>query len=83
MPAPKGNKNALGCQTSGRPPKYDLIQEAKDLLEFSKQESCWTLEDFTDDKEYCASELSYFAKRSIEFSKALKKAKERISIGCK
>ena len=62
----------------GRPRKYDLIEEAKDLLEWSKLDNALTLYDFTDDKDYLASELSGFAKAEPEFAKALKKAKERI-----
>lgn len=78
MAPPKGNKYALGSTTSGRKPKYDLEVEAEKLLEYSKRDDCICLEDFTDDKDYCASDLWYFASRSDVFSKALKKAKDRI-----
>ena len=64
----------------GRPRKYDLIQEAKDLDDWSKKDNSYSLYEFTHSKDYLASELSYFAKESIEFSKSLQKAKERISI---
>lgn len=78
MAAPKGNQYAKGNPNSGRPPKYNLEKEASDLLLFSKRETCLSLEDFTDDKDYCASDLCEFARRSEVFSAALKKAKERI-----
>lgn len=78
MAAPKGNQYAKGNPNSGRPPKYDLEKEAAELLEFSKRDSCIKLEDFTYNKDYCASDLCDFARKSEVFSSALKKAKERI-----
>ena len=77
MGAPKGNKHAVGNK-GGRPRKYDLELEAKELLDFSLKDECLSLEDFTNLKEYCASDLSRFASESLEFCEALKKAKERI-----
>jgi len=80
MAAPKGNQYAKGCTTSGRPPKYDLIEEAKDLDEWSKTADADSLYSFTYHKDYLASELCEFARRSDEFAVSLKKAKERIAI---
>jgi hypothetical protein len=80
MAAPKGNQYAKGCETSGRPPKYDLLVEAKDLNEWSKTPDADSLYSFTYNKDYLVSELWEFAKRSDEFADALKKAKERIAI---
>lgn len=77
MPAPKGNQYAVGNE-GGRPPKYDLEQEARDLLEWSLLDNATTLYKFTNEKDYCASELCEFARRSDVFAAALKKAKERI-----
>lgn len=78
MAAPKGNKYAKGNPNSGRPPKYDLEQEAKDLLEWSLSDAATSLYQFTNEKPYLASELREFALRSEVFAVALKKAKERI-----
>lgn len=77
--APIGNQNAKGSTTNGAPEKYDLEKEAQDLLDWSKKDNSFSLYDFTDPKDYAAKDLSYFASRSIVFSDALKKAKERIS----
>lgn len=80
MPAPLGNKNALGCTTSGSPPKYDLSKEAADLLEWSLLPDSTSLYAFTDKKPYWAEQLCQFAKQSVEFSSALRKAKDRIAL---
>lgn len=64
----------------GRPRKYDLVEEAKKLDDWSKKENSFSLYEFTDDKDYLAQELSRFADECYEFSLALKKAKERISL---
>ena len=77
MPAPKGNQYAVGNQ-GGRPPKYDLEQEAQDLLDWSKLDNSICLHGFVDDKEYVPEQLCQFAKQSEVFSLALKKAKSRI-----
>ena len=80
MPAPKGNQYAKGNPSgkAGAPPKYDLEAEAKDLLEWSEGDTATSLYQFTNEKEYLASDLREFALRSEVFSVALKKAKERI-----
>ncbi len=75
--APKGNKNALGNQ-GGRPPKYDLLIEAQELLEWSLKDDSTAIYQFTNLKEYCADELNDFADRCSVFALALKKAKERV-----
>lgn len=74
--APKGNKNALGSTTNGRPPKYDLEKEAADLLEWAKKPSSTAIYQFTRDKDYLADELDEFADRSVVFALSYKKAKE-------
>ncbi len=75
--APKGNKNAVGNK-GGRPPKYDLLKEAEELLSWSSKDDSTSLYQFTDRKDYLAEQLSQFAEREPEFASALKKAKERI-----
>jgi len=77
--APIGNKNAVG-HGCGRPPTYDYEEEARKLLEWSLRDDALRLYGFTDDKDYCTSDLSFFAEKSIIFSKALSKAKERLAI---
>lgn len=65
---------------AGRPKKYDLLEEAKALDQWSQKEDSFSLYEFTDLKDYCASDLSCFAKECEEFRISLKKSKERISI---
>lgn len=76
--APFGNQNALG-HGCGRPPTYDYEEEARKLLEWSLRDDALRLYGFTDDKDYCTSDLSFFAEKSVIFSKALVKAKERLA----
>ena len=64
----------------GRPRKYDLIEEAMALDEWSKLQNSYSLYQFTDLKPYCAQELSRFAGESEEFYESLKKAKERLNL---
>jgi hypothetical protein len=74
----KGNKAAVGSENSGRPRKYDYIQEAKELDEWSKKPDSTAIYQFTYDKDYLADELDEFADREPVFALALRKAKERI-----
>jgi len=79
MPAPLGNQYAVGNQ-GGRPPKYDLVKEAQELLEWSKNPTSLCLYQFTFDKPYLAVQLTEFAQQNEEFSLALRKAKERLVV---
>ncbi len=72
-----GNQNALG-HGFGRPSKYDLVKEAKDLDEWSKKPDSTSLYQFTNDKDYLHDELDDFADRCPIFALTLKKTKERI-----
>lgn len=74
----KGHPPLPGCETGGAPPKYDLLKEAQDLLDWSTKPDSTTLYDFTYFKDYLATELTVFAQREPKFALALKKAKERI-----
>lgn len=65
-------------QSVGRPPKYDLIEEARLLDEWSIKPNSTSLYQFTDEKTYLAQDLSVFASACDEFNLSLKKAKERI-----
>ena len=78
-PAPLGNQYAKGCTTSGRPPIYDYVKEAQDLLDWSLRDDALRLYGFVDDKPYNWDNLREFAEKSTEFSQALVKAKARIA----
>jgi tetratricopeptide (TPR) repeat protein len=81
MAAPRGNKYAAGCNTSGRPMKYTpevKKKEFKDLLEWSKKPTSFNLLDYTYDKDYTLSMLGEWARENDEYSRAYRKAKERL-----
>jgi hypothetical protein len=62
----------------GRPAKYDLIQEANDLIAWAKNDNSINLLQFTNTKPYSAVKLSDFAKENEYFGEALRKAHEII-----
>lgn len=72
---PPYNVNGEG----GRPPKYDISQEAKDLLEWSLKEDSDSLYAFCRNKPYRTWQLWDFSQRSDEFDEVLKKVKENIA----
>jgi len=75
----KGNKLAVGNPNSGAPRKYDLLQEAAELLEWSKQDNALRLYDFTNDKDYPTQRLEAFSKQERVFFDALIIAKNRLA----
>lgn len=75
----KGDRAAAGCKTNGAPRKYDLLQEAAELLEWSKQDNALRLYDFTNDKDYPTQRLEAFAKQEPIFLDALIIAKNRLA----
>jgi len=77
MPAPKGNKNALGCENSGRPP-VDLQKMAKELIEWSYQPDALNLIGFSSPRRMSVTKLPEWADRDVEFREALTIAKENI-----
>lgn len=64
----------------GAPRKYDLKQEAKDLMAWANRDTSLRLYGFTDDKDYCAAELKDFANCDNDFALALCKAKEKLAL---
>lgn len=74
---PKGNKHALGCETSGRPTIYDRKQIAKDLIEWAMKPDSINLCKFCalHDPMIAPSYLSIWADEDKEFSKAYEIAK--------
>lgn len=79
MAAPKGNKNALGNENSGRP-AVDLIQMAKDLIEWSYQPDALNLIGFSSPRRMSVTKLPEWAEKNVEFREALNLAKENIGI---
>src|SRR5271169_2760023 len=63
----------------GRPKEYDLVQEAKELDEWSLKEDSINIYGFINPKPYVAQQITQFAKQCEEFSLSLNKAKQRIS----
>jgi hypothetical protein len=78
MPAPKGNKNALG--NSGRPRKHDLKQLAIDLEEWAKKEDSTNLCGFAYEKFMPAITLYEYAAADVEFRYVYNAVKNIIAI---
>ena len=74
--APFGNQNGLG---HGRPPEYDVIKEADELLAWAKKDQAIILLDFVNPKPYTRHKLAEFARQSDYFRRALEKAHELIA----
>ena len=62
----------------GRPPKYDLEREAKELLDWAKNPDSTAIYQFTRLKDYLYEDFEDFASKSAVFSEAYKKAKELV-----
>ena len=78
MAAPKGNKNASGNHTP-KPSKYTpeyLTQLASKMLDWFSQEENWWLKDFAIQQKMPWADYCELAKRSVEFSQALKICKD-------
>ena len=83
MGAPLGHPPYNVNGEGGVKPKYDeefYNKEADELLEWSTLYSSFRLYGFTNTKDYCVDDLQYFASRSDRFSRALRKAKERLAL---
>ena len=77
MPAPKGNKNAIGNK-GGAPEKYtdELISlEAKAFLDWMKLPESIFFKSFAIERGYHPNRLQEFANKSVEFSGVLEIAK--------
>lgn len=78
MPAPRGNKNAVGNK-GGAPEKYTdewIAQEAKLFLEWMKLPESIFFKSFAIERGYSPQRLTEFASRSVEFSEVLSRAKD-------
>lgn len=79
MAAPKGNKNGLGNENAGRP-SVDLIQMAKDLVEWSYQPDALNLIGFSSPRRMSVTKLPEWAEKNVAFREALNLAKENIGL---
>lgn len=76
MAAPKGNKFAESCETSGRPRNFNLEEEAVKLYEWAKQEDSLVLRLFSAHRGYSSPDKMFeYCKMSDEFRKAYNMAK--------
>lgn len=83
MGAPKGNKNAgIGNKNAlgndGGRPAMDLVQLAKDLIEWSYQPDALNLIGFSSPRRMSVTKLPEWAERDSEFREALCLAKQNI-----
>lgn len=63
----------------GRPPIYDLKEQAKAIEEWSKLDNATALVQFCNKQDICPDYIYDWRDKSPEFSEALKKAKSRIA----
>lgn len=73
--AQPGNKHALGCKTSGRPPIWDPVYEAQYMLEWIKDPDHFIFNELYAERGYCPQRASEWAKQYHEFAEAYNKAK--------
>lgn len=64
----------------GRPPKYDLIEQAKAITEWSKKDDATALCQFCDQQDVSPTYIYEWRDKSPDFSEALKKAQNRLAI---
>ena len=72
-----GNKASLK-HGIGRPPSYDLVKEAQELLEWAQNPDSTAIYQFTRNKVYLYDDFERFSEQSPDFAEAYKKAKELV-----
>jgi hypothetical protein len=78
--APKGNKHALGCETSGRP-GHDRIKIGHDFIKFAKENPmCLTVPMFSTSIGLHSGILRSWAAQDLEFRALYIQAKELIGL---
>ncbi len=81
MAAPKGNQYALGNE-GGRPPRFDLVEEAKAFKDWADRSDSLVLRKFAAIRGYFSqSKLHEYAEQSDEFREAFNYA--RVIIGAR
>ena len=82
MAAPKGNQYAKGCETNGRPPRFDLSEEARLFKAWADTDDALVLREFMCVRQYSSQEKMHeYAARSDEFREAFNYA--RVKIGAR
>lgn len=74
MPAPTGNQYALGCTTSGRPPR-DLVALANELLAWAQKDTSLNLNGFCAANLLPPQKISLYAEQDEVFREALETTK--------
>jgi hypothetical protein len=74
--APLGNKNALGCTTSGRPSHFDKSVEAEELIKWANTEKALVLRMFAPIRGYSFDTMTRWAEEDLEFRQAYIRAKD-------
>ena len=77
MPAPKGNKNAIGNQ-GGRVSEFDKTVEAQALLEWAKTDKALVLRMFAPLRGYSFDTMTRWAEENFEFRQAYIQAKDLV-----
>jgi hypothetical protein len=76
MPAPKGHEPYPGCETGGRPPRYNVDDEADAFEAWMQREDSLWYKDFALERGYLPDQLSEWAKKNEKFARVYKKSQE-------
>lgn len=77
--APFGNKNALGCTTSGRPKQLDPIEWADKLLKWAEKQDSFALCEFCAENNTHHQRIYYLKDTSVEFAEAFQITKYKLA----
>ncbi len=80
MPAPEGNKNAVG-NNGGRKKQFDLVEEARELIKWADQEDALILRYFAPMRGFSVKSMYQWAEEHVEFGEAFEYARDKI--GCR
>jgi hypothetical protein len=76
MPAPKGHEPYPGCEKGGRPPQFNIEEEAEAFEAWMKKEDSIWYKDFALERGYLPDQLSEWSKKNEKFARVYKKSQE-------
>ncbi len=76
MAAPKGHKPYSGCERGGRPPRFNIEEEAEAFEAWMQKEDSLWYKDFALERGYLPDQLSEWAKKNEKFARVYRKSQE-------
>jgi hypothetical protein len=76
MPAPKGHEPYPGCEKGGRPPRFDIEEEAEAFEAWMQRDDSLWYKDFALERGYLPDQLSEWSKKNEKFARVYKKSQE-------